>query len=108
MGADPHEFQPVLTLALLAALEGETEETERLVRLFWEKPGKDWAGRAGIRNVVCQTLAIGRAAEAAVQCIRDGLVEPSEIAPFIEPLLPYYDSIREEPAFVELVEELGI
>ena len=49
---------------------------------------------------------MGGAAEAAVKCIRDGLEEPSVIVPFFEPLLPYYDGIRDDPAFIELVEEL--
>ena len=105
-GVDPLEHQPVLTLALLAALEGDTVETEQLIRLYYEGPGTDWAGRAGQREFVCQTLAMGGAAEAAVKCIRDGLEEPSVIVPFFEPLLPYYDGIRDDPAFIELVEEL--
>jgi hypothetical protein len=45
-------------------------------------------------------------AEAAVACIRNGLEEPSSIIPFIEPHLPFYDPVRDEPAFVELLEEI--
>ncbi len=106
-GVDPLEHQPVLTLALLAALEGDTAETERLVRLYYEGPGTDWAGRAGQREFVCQTLAMGGAADAAVKCIRDGLEEPSVIVPFFEPLLPYYDGIRNTPEFTALIDELS-
>ena len=106
-GVDPLEHQPVLTLALLAALEGDTVETEQLIRLYYEGPGTDWAGRAGQREFVCQTLAMGGAAEAAVKCIRDGLEEPSVIVPFFEPLLPYYDGIRNTPEFTALVDELS-
>ena len=104
---DPLEHLPVLTLALLAALEGDTSETERLVRLYYEGPGTDWAGRSGQRDSACQTLALGGAAEAAVKCIRDGLEEPSVIVPFFEPLLPYYDGIRNTPEFTALVDELS-
>ena len=57
-------------------------------------------------NLACQVLGMAGVAEAAVRCIRDGLVEPSLIAPFYEPHLPYYDPIRNEPLFVALVEEL--
>ena len=46
------------------------------------------------------------AAEAAVECIRQGLEEPSSIMPFIEPYLPFHDPIREQPVFVELLKEL--
>jgi hypothetical protein len=47
------------------------------------------------------------ATAAAVECIRTGLAEPSMVMPFLEPFLPYYDSIRDEPEFVELLVDLG-
>jgi hypothetical protein len=50
---------------------------------------------------------VAGAADAAVQCIRDGLEEPSYVMPFLEPQLPFYDPIRDEPVFVELTEELS-
>jgi TolB-like protein len=106
-GVDPLEHQPVVTLAMLAAFAGDTTETERLARLYFEGPGTDWASRPTRRQHICQSLAMGGAAAAAVQCIRDGLEEPSVIIPFFEPLLPYYDGIRETPEFVALVEELN-
>ena len=46
------------------------------------------------------------AAEAAVECIRTGLEQPSHVMPYLEPLLPYYDPIRGDPAFVALQDEL--
>jgi hypothetical protein len=46
------------------------------------------------------------ASSAAVECIRSGLAEPSLVMPFVEPFLPYYDSIRNEPEFVDLLTEL--
>jgi hypothetical protein len=45
-------------------------------------------------------------AEAAVECIRTGLEEPSHVAPYLEPWLPNYDRIRDDPAFVALLDEL--
>ena len=45
-------------------------------------------------------------ATATVECIQSSLTEPSYEIPFIEPYLPYYDSIREEPEFVEFLAEL--
>jgi TolB-like protein len=105
-GLDPLEHQAALTLALLEALAGDTAETGRLIRQYQRAAGADWAHRSGNRDQVCQALALGGAAAAAVDCIRDGIEEPSVIMPFFEPLLPYYDGIREEPVFVELVDEL--
>jgi hypothetical protein len=46
------------------------------------------------------------AAEAAVDCLRTAFEEPSNAMPFLEPYMPFYDGIREAPAFVELVAEL--
>ena len=46
------------------------------------------------------------ATAAAVQCIRTGLVEPSLVMPFMEPYLPYYDSIRDEAEFVDLLADI--
>jgi hypothetical protein len=46
------------------------------------------------------------AAKAAVACMRTAMDEPSEFMPFLDPYLAFYDPIREEPAFVELLAEL--
>jgi hypothetical protein len=55
----------------------------------------------------CRVLGMAGATAAAVECIRTGLVEPSYVMPFMEPFLPYYDSIRDEPEFVEMLADLG-
>jgi len=98
--------QAMMSVALLTAIEGKTAETERLVQSWFRGIGQDWATRTLGRDEFCQILGMAGAAEAAVTCIREGLEEPSDIMPFIEPHMPHYDSIREEPVFVELVEEL--
>ena len=46
------------------------------------------------------------AAEAAVDCLRKAFSEPSMAHPFLEPRLPFYDPIRDDPAFVELLAEI--
>ncbi len=46
------------------------------------------------------------AAYAAVDCLRTALANPSYVTPFLEPYRSFYDGIREEPVFVELVAEL--
>ena len=107
-GFDPLERLTALTFALLAALEGDTAEAERFVRIYSRNRGADWAERVNNRDLTCQILGMAGAAQAAVQCIRDGLEEPSMIMPFVEPLLPYYDPIRETPEFIALEKELGV
>jgi hypothetical protein len=40
------------------------------------------------------------------ECIRDGLKEPSTILPFLQLHMPFYDTMRDEPAFLELQAEI--
>lgn len=46
------------------------------------------------------------AAPAAVECLRSALAEPSKVVAFIEPFLPYYDSLRTDPGFADLLLEV--
>lgn len=42
-----------------------------------------------------------------LDCIRRGLEISSPIMPFLEPSVPLYDPVRDEPVFVELVADLA-
>jgi len=95
-----------LVLALLSAAEGDRAETERLVRVWRRLAVEDLAGLFMHLHFACRTLGMA-GSTAAVECIRSGLAEPSLVAPFYEPFLPYYDSIREDPEFVKLLTELA-
>jgi TolB-like protein len=97
----------ILSLALLTAVEGNPEETERQIRDWFRiNRQQDPTELAVNWNLACRSLGMAGLAEAAVACIRNGLEEPSSIIPFIEPHLPFYDPVRDEPAFVELLEEI--
>lgn len=95
-----------LALAVVTAAEGDKAETERLVRTWMRLAIDDLASLANIRHYACRVLGMAGSA-AAVECIRTALIEPSRVAPFYEPYLPYYDSIREEPEFIGLLAEIG-
>ena len=97
----------ILAVALLAAVGGKAEETERRVRDWYQGGARDLASRGLWWDFACQMLGMAGAAEAAVECIRRGMEQPSLVMYFIEPHLPFYDPIRDEPVFVELVEELA-
>ena len=101
------ETMAALTLAAVAGMEGNVSQAEEYVERWFTGAGLDWPDRVLYRETACQILGIAGAAEAAVQCIRDGLEEPSMLMPFIEPKLPFYDSIRDEPEFIELARELA-
>ena len=102
--SDPSKM---LSTALVSAAEGNRKETERMIRRWLRLVETDWPPRVYRRNFACQILGMAGATEAAVECIRIGLAEPSAVMPFMEPYLPYYDSIRDEPAFVDLIAELA-
>jgi hypothetical protein len=93
--------------ALVAAVLGDSEESKRLVRSYLRASEQDWTARALFLHGECATLGIAGAADAAVDCLRTGLEEPSFVLPFRDPYLPYYDGIRNDPAFVELLAELA-
>jgi TolB-like protein len=103
------EFMHSLTnfdMALVTAAEGNREETELLIRRWRRGSVGDETERAAVHHLVCRLFGMVAATEQAVECIRTGLVVPSAVMPFIEPFLPYYDSIRDEPLFVELLAEI--
>jgi len=95
-------------LALVAALEGDGEETARLIRK-WRR-GVAESGDAtellfGWR-FACAPLGMAGAASEAVDCIREALAQPSTVHAFLEPFLPFYDSIRDTPEFQTLLSAL--
>ena len=102
--SDPSEM---ISMALVSAAEGNRKETERLIRRWRRAVESVWPQRTYRKHLACQALGMAGAAEAVVECIRIGLTEPSFVMPFLEPYLPYYDSIRDEPAFIDLLAELG-
>jgi TolB-like protein/Tfp pilus assembly protein PilF len=106
-GEDMDQQGLILDMALIAAVEGDTEEAERLVRRWRRIVAEDLAELVHMKHHSCRVLGMAGATAAAVECIRTGLVEPSYVMPFMEPFLPYYDSIRDEPEFVEMLADLG-
>jgi len=95
-----------LQLAGIAAAEGKTAETEKLVRVVLQEVRKDMTAQVSMLANACQALGMAGAAEAAVDCLRKAFSEPSMAHPFLEPRLPFYDPIRDDPAFVELLAEI--
>jgi len=98
----------IMDVALLAAVDGDSGNAERFMHQGMRAMAEDQAGFSGFRHLGCWIFGIANATEAAVTCIRDALVEPSNALPFLEPLLPYYDPIRGEPEFIELLTDLDL
>jgi len=91
--------------ALLAGIRGERAEAERLIGRFFHRKPIDWWYRIYYRSDACRVLGMISATDAAVRCIREGLREKSHVAEFFEPYLPFYDSLRDKPAFIAMLAE---
>jgi TolB-like protein len=101
------EVNQNLAMAVVTAAEGNTDETRRFSRIWLREAPADQAELARRRQIACRALGMAGATADAVGCIRSGLAEPSLVMPFIEPYLPYYDSVRDDPEFAALLNELG-
>lgn len=97
-----------LAMALVSAAEGIAEETGQLVRTWRRKATHDLAELSNQRHYACRALAMSGVVPATLECLRSALTEPSWAMPFIEPFLPYYDSMREDPGFLALFADSGI
>lgn len=106
-GDDPLVYGQQFEQALLAAAVGDGQEAQRLVRAWRCTAVEDQVELVNLRYHACRVLGMAAATVAAVECLREGLAEPSYFMPFVEPFLPYYDAIRDEPGFVELLVEIG-
>jgi TolB-like protein len=95
-----------LAWSLLMVVDGQFEEAKRAVRRWQREAVADLAELWAKHHLACRLLGMAGAAAAATDCIRNALSEPSFVMPFVEPYLPYYDAIRDEPEFVDLLSEL--
>ena len=95
-----------LATALATAVGGDTGRTERLVRTWLREAARDVPQLVNHRHYACRALGMAAAVAAAIECLRSGLAEPSLVMPFLEPLLPYYDSMREDPRFTGFLAEI--
>jgi len=92
--------------ALLAGTQGRSDEAEKTVQHWLRLDPIDWAERAHLRDYACRILGMIGASDAAIKCIRDSLAEASYVMPFLEPYLPFYDPVRNEQAFKDLLNEI--
>lgn len=99
-------FNAILAMALVAAADGRTADSERFVRAWLRASNEDLAERVMQRHYACRALGMATAVAAAVECLRASLSEPSQAMPFLEPMLPYYDTMREDPRFLALLADI--
>ena len=92
--------------ATLKILEGEPELGKARVLEYLRSYAHSPTAMFFMRESACQTLGLSGSIQETVDCLRDALANPSGVDPYFEPLLPYYDSIRESLEFQTLVSEL--
>jgi TolB-like protein len=93
-------------MGLIAAAEGNTAEAVDNIQRFLHEARQDMTNYSNFAAEACQIFAMAGDATAAVDCLREAFSKPSTAYPFLEPYLPYYDAIRTEAAFVELLAEI--
>lgn len=96
-------LQDLLGAAMLAGAQEQREQAEQLIAEYLSPGRLDWPERVGRRHEACRVLGMTADSSATVTCLRDGLLEPSLVAPFYEPYLPFYDRVRESPEFVQML-----
>ena len=104
---ESRDLRTILDMALISAAEGNTDQTEQLIRRWRRLAADDLAGLVTTRDQACRMLGIAGLAAATVDCFRAAFDEPSYVLPFLEPFMPFYDSIRDTPEFVELMAEIN-
>ncbi|MFK8043016.1 hypothetical protein, partial [Congregibacter sp.] len=99
---------PAPDRALMLLAEGEEDEAFDALTI-WKDPNWDraeWTGRSHLCNMLA-LIKTETAALEALACLRSVLIEPSTGMLFIEPLLPFYDALRERADFKALIEEVS-
>lgn len=102
----PPSPRQVRDLGLILVAEGELDQAASLFQQAFREAARDPAELANGWDTFCRGFALARASELAVDCLRRGLVEPSMVMPFYEPLQRDYDAIRDTAPFQQLVADL--
>ncbi len=103
---DFRRLSSYLVSAMLAGVQGKTDEAVQAIERWSQRDPVDWAERANTRQEACRVLGMIGATHEAVKCIQMGLQEASWVMPFFEPYLPFYDSMREDAGFVKMLDDI--
>jgi TolB-like protein len=93
-------------LPIFAVDRGDFAEVEAFFSAHWRDPDRDRAEWLN-RRYDCQILGFIGSATEAVACLRNTFENPGSAMPFLEPLLPAYDPVRNSAAFQALQAELA-
>ena len=89
----------------MAAVTGDTAATRRWISLWRQSAPSDLAELYTKLHLACRVLGMAGLSSETVECLREALKQPSFALHFIEPEMPFYDSVRDDPEFVQLRDE---
>jgi len=100
---DFEQFRSYLYMAMVFAAEGNREETIAHIRRWETQYASDVTEPMFFGDLKCIFLAMINETGSTVECLRTQFQLPSFTLPFLHPYLPFFDSMRNEPAFLELM-----
>jgi len=93
-------------LALVRAVQGDQQATLKVYRRWKDLSAADPTHGLLDGVAMCWTLGIAGATTEATKCLRTYFVKPSNAMPFMDPYLPFFDSMRDDPQFLELMSDV--
>jgi len=93
-------------LALVHAVQGDQQATLKVYRRWKDLSAADPTHGLLDGVAMCWTLGIAGATTEATKCLRTYFVKPSNAMPFMDPYLPFFDSMRDDPQFLELMSDV--
>jgi TolB-like protein len=103
---DFERFRLYLYMALVFAAEGNREETIAHIRRWEAAYASDITERMNIGDLKCVMLAMISETNSTVECLRSQFQQPSYTLPFLHPHLPFFDAMRNEPVFMEMMKDI--
>jgi len=93
-------------LALVHAVQGDQQASLKAYRRWKNLAAADPTHGMLDGATTCWTLGIAGATTEATKCLRTYFLKPSYAMPFMDPYLPFFDSMRDDPQFLELMSEV--
>lgn len=92
-----------LDAAIITGIKGQNEKARDMIDLYFNKLPIDLTEIMMRRHHACKVLGMISEVELAVECLNKAFEQPSRASRFLEPYMPFYDSIRSSTAFKKLL-----
>lgn len=106
LGERRAKLNPTFLLGLAVA-SGSPEVLREALDVYEGELQDDLALALGGRQEYCAAFAQLEEAARTVDCLRQATTQPSDVRPYMEPLYPVYDLVRDTPEFRQLLSDLA-